>query len=118
MRSMSISSERDRAGAAAVAAAAAGTELTCGGGSGSRISALSPLPSAFLGIGDDLLGKLDVGFSASTMNVVEDDWLPVAWRLGQTDIARNHSFKHLGAEEAAEIRSYLAGESGALVVHG
>jgi len=51
------------------------------------------------------------------MNVVEDDWLPVTGRLGQTDIARNDGFKHLGSKEAAEIRSYLAGQGRALVVH-
>src|SRR3972149_9528627 len=117
MRSMSISSERDRAGAAAVADAAAGTELTCGGGSGSRISALSPLPSAFLGIGDDLLGKLDVGFSTSTMYVVEDDWLSMTGGFCKAHVARDDGFKHLGAKEAAKISGYLAGGSGALVVH-
>jgi hypothetical protein len=38
---------------------------------GSRIRALRPLPKAFLDIGDNLLGKLDIAFGSSTTYVVE-----------------------------------------------
>src|SRR6266852_1791867 len=56
--------------------------LTCCGGSGSRIRALRPRPSAFLVIGNDLLGKLDVALGSSAVYIVENDWFSVAGCLG------------------------------------
>ena len=72
--------------------------------SGSRMSAPSPRPNAFLATGDYLLGKLDVGFGAFTMNVVEYDWLAMAGCLGQANISRDHGLEYLRAEEASEDR--------------
>src|ERR1700756_650096 len=46
---------------------------TCG--SGSRISAPSPLPKAFLVIKDYLLGKLCIALSALAMDIIENNWL-------------------------------------------
>ncbi len=37
------------------------------------------------------------------MDIVEEDWLPVAGGLGQADVSRNDRREHLGAEEAAQI---------------
>ena len=41
----------------------------------------------------------------------------MAGRFCKAHVARNNGFKHLGSKEAAKIGGYLAGESGALVVH-
>src|SRR5271170_4093937 len=119
-------SPSDGAGAAAVAAPVVATAVgradcvagagsgCCGGGagataigSGSRIRALNPLPNAFLGISDNLLGKLNVAFCAFTMYVVEHYRHSVAWSLGQPNISRDDSFKDLCAEKAAKIRRHL-----------
>ncbi len=86
-------------------------------GSGSRISALNPLPNAFLGICDNLLGKLNVAFGAFTMYVVEHYWHAVAWRFCQAYISRNDGFEDLCTEKAAKIGGYLLRECGAVVVH-
>src|SRR5579862_227762 len=91
---------------------------TCCCGSGSRISAPSPLPRAFLVICDDLLSELDVTFRAFTTYVVEYDWLSVAWRLGQLYVTRDHRRENLRTEETPEIRGDLARECCALIVHG
>src|SRR6185437_4803267 len=89
----------------------------CGVASGSRISALSPLPNAFLVIGDDLLCELNIAFSAFTTNVVEYYRLSVAWGFCQTDIPGNHRSENLGAEEAAKIGRDLFRQRRAVVVH-
>src|SRR5712664_1829009 len=81
------------------------------------MSAPSPRPSGFLGIGNDLLGELRVAFSALTMNVVKNDGFPETWCFCKAHIARNHALKDLRAEEAAQIRGDLAGKRRALVVH-
>src|ERR1700720_342040 len=52
------------------------------------------------------------------MNVVEVDWLPVTWRFGQANVPGYHRFKNLGSEEATQVRGYLLGQSGTLVIHG
>src|SRR5579863_3068393 len=75
--------------------------------SGSRMSAPSPRPNAFLATGDYLLRKLDVGLGAFTMNVVEDDGLPVARRLRQSNIPRDYRLEYLRAEEAPKIGRHL-----------
>jgi hypothetical protein len=51
------------------------------------------------------------------MYVVEHDGHAVAGSLCQTDIARDHCFKDLCAEEAAQIGGNLLGKRGAVVVH-
>ena len=63
-------------------------------------SASRPRPSAFLVIGIDLLGKLDVRFGTFTMNVVEYDRLAVAWSFGKPDVPRNNGLEHLASEKA------------------
>src|SRR6201999_149883 len=103
-------------------AGGAGTCGCSGGGcvgewcvSGSRISALSPLPNAFLGICDNLLGKLDIAFGALTMYVVEHYRHAVAGRFSQADIARNDGLKDLRTKKAAKIRGNLTGKRSAVV---
>src|SRR5260370_33343834 len=81
------------------------------------MSAPSPRPSAFLGIGNDLLGELRVAFSALAMNVVKNDGFPETWCFCQAHIARNHALKDLRAEEAPQVRGDLAGKRRALVAH-
>src|SRR5579872_129112 len=81
----------------------------CGVGSGSRISALSPLPNAFLVIGDDLLCELNIAFSAFTTNVVEYYGLSVTWGFRKADVPRDHCREDLGAEEASKIGGDLFG---------
>ena len=76
-------------------------------GSGSRISALNPLPNAFLGISDNLLGKLDVALCTFTMYVVEHYRHAMAWRFSQANVSRNYGFEDLRTEEAAKISGNL-----------
>src|SRR5271163_819831 len=97
------------------AGAGVGWTGTCG--SGSRISAPSPLPSAFRVIGNNLLGELGVTLRPFAVNIVENDWLAEAWRLGKPYIARNHALKHLRTEETAQISGYLPRQRRSLVVH-
>src|SRR5690242_17019838 len=91
---------------AGLGAGAAAAPDTCacgccvGVGSGSRIRAPKPRPSAFLLIGDNLLGELDIAFSSFTMYVVEDDRFSVARGLCEPYISGNDRAKHLSAEEA------------------
>src|SRR5487761_1045924 len=75
----------------------------CGIASGSRISALSPLPNAFLVIGDDLLCELNIAFGAFTTNVVEDYRLSVAWSFRQPHVPWDHSCEDLRAKKTSEI---------------
>src|SRR5487761_705952 len=114
-----------RAGATAAAAWPAGGEEpggllggTCGAASGSRISALSPLPNAFLVIGDDLLCELNIAFSAFTTNVVEYYWLSMTWCFRQADVPGNHCGKHLSAEETPKICGDLLRQRRPVVIHG
>src|SRR5579864_3908939 len=115
-----------RAGATAAAAwpDGAGDEVpagllggACGVASGSRISALSPLPNAFLVIGDDLLCKLDIALGAFTTNVVENYWLSVTWGFREADVPRNNCGEHLSAEEASKICRDLFRQRRPVVVH-
>src|SRR5437763_11443932 len=98
--------------AAAPPAVATGPEIrdSVGGttGSGSRMSAPSPRPKAFLGIGNYLLSELRIPLSPLTMYVIENDRLTKAWRFGQTDIARNYALKNLCTEKTAQIGGNLA----------
>src|SRR5258707_10635127 len=102
--------------AAATAAPLAVVACVCVGegtgdvfGSGARMSAPSPRPSAFLGIGDDLLGELRVAFCALAVNVIKNNRFAKTWRFREADIARNHALKDLCSEEAAQIRGNLTG---------
>src|SRR5260370_35467951 len=82
------------------------------------MSAPSPRPSAFLGIVDNLPGKLYVSFCPFAVNVVENNGFPKAWRLCQADIARNHALEDLRSKESAHSAGYLLGKRGSLAVHG
>src|SRR5690242_16120969 len=86
-------------------------------GSGSRMSAPSPRPSAFLGIGNDLLGEMHVTLRPFAMNIVKDDWFSKTWRFGQAHIARNYTFENLCSKETAQVRGNLLRKCGAVVVH-
>src|SRR5260370_36378615 len=86
-------------------------------GSGSRMSAPSPRPSAFLGIGNDLLGELRVAFCALAVNVVKDDRFTKTWRFRKSHISRNHALKNLCSEETAQVRRYLPGEGCSFIIH-
>src|ERR1700733_3196059 len=127
MRSMSIWSgppvgAPSRAGATAAPLDVTAEFWTGGGstgtcGSGSRMSAPSPLPSAFLVIEDDLLSKICVALSPFAMNVVKNDGLAEARRLREAHISRYQSLEDLGAEKTAQIGGDLARERGSLVIH-
>src|ERR1700687_6122690 len=86
-------------------------------GSGSRMSAPSPRPSAFLGIGNDLLGELRVAFCALAVNVVKNDRFTKTWRFREADIAGNHALKDWCSEETAQIRGNLTGKTRPLIIH-
>src|SRR5215471_5419757 len=81
---------------------------SAGPGSGSRMSAPSPRPKAFLGIGNYLLGELRVAFRPFTMYIIENNRFTKTWRLRQAHIARDYGLKDLRAEEAAQVGGYLA----------
>src|SRR5712672_2732565 len=87
-------------------------------GSGSRMSAPSPRPGAFLGINNDLPGEMHVALCPFAMNIVIDDWFSKTWRFGQAYIPRNNTLENLRSKETAQIRGNLLGKSGAVVVHG
>src|SRR5258708_25435307 len=81
------------------------------------MSAPSPRPSAFLGIGNDLLGELRVAFCALAVNIVKNDWFSETWSFCKPHISRYHAFEDLCAKETAQISGNLAGKSRPLVVH-
>src|SRR5580693_5123571 len=127
MRSMSIWSGAPVGAPSRAGATAAPPEVTpkfwAGGGSigtcgsGSRMSAPSPLPKAFLVIEDDLLSKICVALGPATVNVVKNDGLAETGRLRQANIARNYRLENLSAEETAQIGCDLTREGCSLVVH-
>src|ERR1700734_3069933 len=92
-----------------------GSSGTCG--SGSRMSAPSPLPKAFLVIEDDLLSKICVSLGPAAVNVVKNDGFAETGRFREANIARNYGLEHLSAEETPQIGGNLPRKCGALVVH-
>src|SRR5712692_3968607 len=81
-----------RAGAAAAPPAVAtadGCGLSTEGteGSGSRMSAPSPRPKAFLGIGNYLLGELRVALGPFAVYIIENNRLNKTRSFGQTHVA-------------------------------
>jgi hypothetical protein len=70
-------------------------------GSGSRMSAPSPRPKAFLGIGYYLLCKLRVSLCALTVYIIENNRFTEAWCFRKPDISGNQALKDLVAKEAA-----------------
>src|SRR5712692_1321567 len=89
-----------------------------GGASGSRISALKPFPSACLGIGDQLLGELEITLRSLAMYVIENNRLTMTRSLGKPDVARDYGPKDLATKEAAQVGADLPRECGPLVKHG
>ena len=81
------------------------------------MSASSPRPSAFLGIGDHLPGELRVALRPFAVHIIENNRLTKTWRLGQADIPGNYRLKYLVPEKSAQIRSDLASQAGAFVIH-
>src|ERR1700722_16956523 len=92
-----------------------GATGTCG--SGSRMSAPSPLPNAFLVIKNYLLCELCVALGPFTVDIIENNRLTETWRFGQPNVSRNHCLENLGPEKTPQIRSDLARQCGSLVVH-
>src|ERR1700756_4250361 len=87
---------------------ATGNLLTSAGcESGSRMSAPSPRPSAFLAISDYLPCELYVSFGTFTMNVVEHDWLPLARLFREPHVPRNYALEYLSSEKPPEIGRHL-----------
>src|ERR1700675_1293850 len=86
-------------------------------GSGSRMSAPSPRPKAFLGIGNYLLCKLCVSLCALTVYIIENNRFTKTWCFGQTHIPGNQALEDLGPKEAAQVGGDLPGKAGPLVVH-
>src|ERR1700690_1157361 len=103
---------RDVASGAVGFAGAAGT---CG--SGSRMSAPSPRPNAFLGIRNYLLGELGVPFCAPAMYIIENNRLTKTWRFRQANIPWDYALENLGPKKTAQIRRHLPGEGRPLIVH-
>src|SRR5580704_8949740 len=86
-------------------------------GSGSRMSAPNPRPSAFLGIGNYLLGELGVALSPFAMNIVENDWFSKTRRFRQPHIPRNHALEYLRPKETPQIRGDLTRKRRPLIEH-
>src|SRR5271167_240848 len=104
---------------AVTTAAVAGVPGEAGAcGSGSRMSAPSPRPNAFLGIGYNLLGKLRVSLSALTMYIIENNRLTETRSFCETHIPRDDGLKYLSSEETAQVRSDLPRQGCTFVVHG
>src|SRR5579885_3133585 len=126
MRSMSTCcgpAAASRAGAAAVApcpTACPGSTAGFAGAapSGSRISAPSPRPSAFLGISDNLLGELRVALRALAVKIVENDWFSETWCFREAHVARNQALEDLRAEKTTQIGGNLARKRSPLIKHG
>src|SRR5579885_2726260 len=126
MRSMSTCcgpAADSRAGAAAAApcpAACPGSTAGFAGAgpSGSRISAPSPRPSAFLGISDNLLGELRVALRALAVKIVENDWFSETWCFREAHVARNQALEDLRAEKTTQIGGNLARKRSPLIKHG
>src|SRR5215472_17196882 len=125
-RSMSISCgpwrTESRAGTtAALLEVAIATEfcksLDCGECSGSRMSAPSPRPKAFLGIGNHLLGELCITIRPFTMHIIENNRLTETWCLGKPNISRNDTLEYLRSKKATQIRCHLARQCCPLVEH-
>src|SRR6266481_4103916 len=85
--------------------------------SGSRMSAPSPRPKAFLGIGNYLLCKLDVSFCALTVHIIENNRFTKARCFRKPHIAGNQALKDLSSKKTAQVGSHLPGKAGPLVVH-
>src|SRR5436309_324428 len=79
----------------------------------------SPLPSAlrrlFLLMSQDFFRQLDISFGAAGSRIIHQNGFAVAGRLGEPDVAWNHSFENIFAEKFPEIGSHLPGKVGPVV---
>src|SRR5260221_4243140 len=125
-KSMSSSCGPWRAGSGAGAAAGPPVVATADGcglstegteGSGSRMSAPSPRPKAFLGIGNYLLGELGVARGPFAVYIVENNRFTKAWRFRKTHIAGDDTLENLRSKKAAQIGRHLARQCRPLIVH-
>src|SRR3989442_13323239 len=122
---MSISSgpawEAWRAGAAAAPLAVVASAWIGAGSaffpSSSRMSAPSPRPRAFLGIGNHLPGELCVTLGPLAMNIVENDGLSKAGCFGEANVARDQALEDLRSEEATEVRGDLPRKGRSFIIH-
>src|SRR5579884_2565981 len=111
MRSMSTCcgpAADSRAGAAAAApcpAACPGSTAGFAGAapSGSRISAPSPRPSAFLGISDNILDALRVALRALAVKIVENNWFSKTYCLREAHGTLKQALKDLLGKKTAQI---------------
>src|SRR5262245_35344560 len=76
-------------------------------GSGSGSSADSPFPSAFLFMGDQFLGQIQVRLGAPGPYVVEQYGFTKAGRFAESDATRHRGPKHEVLEMAADLRDHL-----------
>jgi hypothetical protein len=60
-------------------------------------------------IGENLLGQLDITFSALGTHIIAQDGLSIAWRFGETDVSWDYGSKDLALEEASQVVGDLAG---------
>src|SRR6516162_10819870 len=81
------------------------------------MSAPSPRPKAFLGIGDYLLGELCVPLSTLTVYVIENNRFTKTRRLRKPYIARDDTLKHLAAKKTSQIGGNLTRKTGSFVIH-
>src|SRR5690349_98306 len=81
------------------------------------MSAPSPRPKAFLGIGDYLLCKLCVSFCALTVYIIENNRFTETWSFRKPDISGYQALENLIAKKTAKIRRHLPGKAGPLVIH-
>jgi hypothetical protein len=69
-------------------------------------------------IGENLLGQLDVALGAPRADVIEEDGLAVAGSLGEADASRDYGAEDLFGKKLPQVVGDLAGEVGAVIVHG
>ena len=62
-----------------------------------------------------LAGKVDIGFGACAAVIVDERGKPVARRLRQADVARNHRVVHLVAEVRLQFVRHLLRQRAARV---
>src|SRR5574340_1144549 len=79
--------------------------------------AMYVLPGGEAGAPERFLGQFHICFRPPTQGVVGQHWQPVARRLGQTHIARNHRVVHLVAEMLLDLVRHLLRQCAARVVH-
>jgi hypothetical protein len=69
-------------------------------------------------MGENLLGEFDIAFGALGSHVVHEDRLSITGGFGEADAAGDDGLEDLILEEFFQVVGHLAGEVGAVVVHG